>query len=149
MTFYTDIIKRAQANVEKAKAEMRSLRANAKLIAHIGRAIEKIEADGFKANVDPGQGIWIWARIEGVPSLKDERILAALERIEQATGIEFKESHDDPDQLCRRFSGFACREGLYIHATVAAYAASDSPTCRKVEVGRELVEVVKHEIVCG
>ena len=97
--------------------------------------------------------IYLYVVMSNLDGFKDERLVDAIDRLMLCADWE-TETQDWAASLNRdfKFSVTTTREDgkrIWNHVTIAAYARSDSPTCRKVVVGQETKVVDKYEIICS
>lgn len=191
----TDLISIAQSSIAKERNKIKALKKFSKEInkkmralsnilnSHFNDTLELIEAQ--KPNlVKVETSMWAYhyeyantldlsmsGRIEGLDSLKDERLTAVLEAIETQLGMEFNASEDETwrTEPSREFTTKLLRltldarkinaDGDYepsaldylkleMRIKISASARSDSPTCRKVQTGVKMEETPVYEIRC-
>lgn len=96
--------------------------------------------------------IYLYVTMTELDGFKDARLVDAIDRLMLCADWE-TETQDWAASLNRdfKFSTTTTRDDgkrIWNHVTIAAYARSDSPTCRKVVVGQETKVVDKYEIIC-
>jgi len=96
--------------------------------------------------------IYLYVTMADLDGFKDARLVDAIDRLMLCADWE-TETQDWAASLNRdfKFSTTTTRDDgkrIWNHVTIAAYARSDSPTCRKVVVGQETKVVDKYEIIC-
>ena len=161
---------RTQSAVSKAKQNLKEQRERlTKQAANLDRFAEeiaKIEAfakvaipKGTEYAIYVGASAWstsanVVISVKGLEGFKDVRLLNLLLLAETALGVNFNRTADwlGGDALNRDFNGYIYPDPAngseYIDLTISAYVKTDSPTCRKVQVGIEVQEVPKYEIQC-
>ena len=96
--------------------------------------------------------LYLYVTMTDLDGFKDARLVDAIDRLMLCADWE-TETQDWAASLNRdfKFSVTTTREDgkrIWNNVTIAAYARSDSPTCRKVVVGQETKVVDKYEIIC-
>ena len=87
--------------------------------------------------------------LRGIEGFKCPALLAVLEYCNERCEPNSIKTSDWPESLNREFRFNLTSEfGDNCTVTVNAYVRSDSPTCRKVEIGTTMEEVKKYEIQC-
>ena len=87
--------------------------------------------------------------LRGIEGFKCPALLAVLEYCEDKSAAGSIKTSDWPECLNREFRFKLAPEfGDNCTVSVNAYVRSDSPTCRKVEIGTTMEEVKKYEIQC-
>lgn len=76
------------------------------------------------------------------PGFKDERIIKALEFLENWSSIS--ETNENAEHRYRNFK--FCGDGMTVCFNV--YVVGDSPTCKRVEIGEETITRKKYAIQC-
>lgn len=189
-----DLISIAQSSIAKERNKIKALKKFSKEINKQMRTLGKIFAAHFSDTLDDDTpqpnlvkvetSMWAYyyeyadtldlsmsGRVEGLDSLKDERLTAVLEAIETQLGMEFDASEDETwrTEPSREFTTKTRRltldarkknaDGDYepspldylkleMRIKISASARSDSPTCRKVQVGVKMEESPVYEIRC-
>lgn len=190
------LISCAQSSIKRERSKINALKKFAKEINKQMRTLDKIFAANFsdtlelieaqKPNlVKVETSMWAYyyeyadtldlsmsGRIEGLDSLKDERLTAVLEAIETQLGVEFGASEDETwrTEPSREFTTKSRwltldarkknADGDYesspmdyikmeMRIKISASARSDSPTCRKVQTGVKMEETPVYEIQCS
>jgi len=90
----------------------------------------------------------IMVDLRQLDGFKDARLVQVLDRLTAMT--DEVSTCDYPAQVNRDYS-FHMGERYtdnYIGVRVSAYVREDSPTCKKVVIGTEMVEQLTYEIVC-
>jgi hypothetical protein len=117
-------------------------------------------AQGFDKYVCATPGVYMWStgpecsldvRFEGnVDSLREGPVPAVCEFI-MAYGLEAKDTYDYAEALCAsrtfKFRGKIGTVDMSVRFEANINDGSDA--CRKVQVGTEIKEVAKYEIVCA
>ena len=140
---FAEALSDTRSGVECARLRLRSLKANRRKLNRIGSLLIAAMAEGTEDEVQYTSPSSVYCTVNNLDSFKDfrlEMILNALENI--TTGAN--RTRDWPDSLNRDYHYMVDD----IAVTVAAYVKSNSPTCRKVLVGTEMVTQEKWEIRC-
>lgn len=189
-----DLISIAQSSIAKERKKIKALKRFTKEINKASSTLDKIFNAHMGDTLDDGTphpnlvkvetSMWsyyyeyadtldlsISGRVEGLDSLKDERLTAVLEAIETQLGMEFNASEDEtwrtePSREFTTKSRWLTLDArkknadgdyepsaldylkLEMRIKISASARSDSPTCRKVQTGVKMEETPVYEIRC-
>lgn len=140
---FAEALRDTRSSVECARLRLRILKANRRKLNRIGSLLIAAIADDTESTVQYTSPSSVYCVADNLDSFKDfrlEMILNAMENIATDAG----RTRDWPNSLNRDYHYMVDN----IAVTVAAYVKSDSPTCRKVLVGTEMVTQEKWEIRC-
>lgn len=147
----TTLAAQQRANITRARAMIAQVRRNARQINRVGRMLSKLgERSGtYQYMTAYDDGVYASVTMTNLSGFRDAALTTAMLDIEMKLGIEFNKSTDYPDTVQREYvaSGEMAAGGR-IQITVRAQVASDSPTCRRVETGRQTIDVPTYAIVC-
>lgn len=165
-TTFKKIYKDQLDTLEHLRERMSWARANARAINKIGAKIEKIAASVKdtgavfsqfmavdtmydKAKWRSTPGLFIGINIRNANGLREREVTDTIEALE-ALGINFGDTyeHDHTAVPARGFRGQGDVLGAMISVNLDVIVRTDSPTCRKVQVGVKTVQVPEYEIQC-
>lgn len=134
-----DLVKRRKAILKNASVRKMLTKLLQPLIYAVG------EAGRINVSVFAGKPC-VSIHMYELESLKQRELVWALEYLTTETDrLEGKVSTTDYAEAVNRDFRFTTDKW---EALITAYVRSDSPVCRKVVIGTELVEKHKYEIVC-
>ncbi len=142
---YNEALQSAREQVERAREHLRDMKANRRKLNRVGKMLETAIGDALNSGSRffySGSNS-IYCHLDALESFKDARLIAIVEALES---IKTKDGRttDWPDSLNRDFRYYV--DDIFV--MVSAYVRDDSPTCRKVLVGTEIVQQEKWEIRC-
>lgn len=165
-TPFKKIYKDQLDTLEHLRERMSWARANARAINKVGAKIEKIAAsvkdtgavfsrfmmvDSVydKAKLRSTPGLFVGINISNANGLREREVTDTIETLE-ALGFVFDDTFDynHIDAPARSFRGQGEVFGVMTSVNLDVIVRTDSPTCRKVQVGVKTVQVPEYEIQC-
>ena len=140
---YASALQSARESVKHMRNDLRDMQANRRKLNRIGAVLAAAIGDEPNSGFFYNSARSVHCNLDELDSFKDMRLEMVLNALENIKTSEVRTS-DWPDSLNRDFH-YRVDD---IHVTVAAYVKNNSPTCRKVLVGTELVTKEKWEIRC-
>jgi len=139
INFDLDLVKRRKAILKNGKVRAMLSRLLHPLVYAVGEAGEIV------VHIFAGRPS-ISVRMYNLESFKQRELVWAIEHLSNETDkLEGKVSTQDYAEAINRDFRFYTDKW---DAVVTAYVKSDSPTCRKVVIGTQMVEQHKYQIVC-
>jgi hypothetical protein len=140
--------------VDEIDTERRALAATRKAAtsAKFARVLRALDSLGISWYVSHGTStMYVSAYLNGLEGMKDPKLAGVLEYVNLQEPEDIT-TDDTPEAMTRMFqfhwnTDVEGRNRKLI-VSIQASVKTDSPTCRKVEIGKEMKEVVKYKLVC-
>ena len=135
-------IRNAQSEARTAYDKVKSLKANRMNL----RQFMPIVSHLTRREVDIYGGIsttYIYITLFNLNGFRDERLTKTLDAM-----LAFTDTIKESESAQWHQKTYEARLGQ-VEIKVSAYVDEESETCKRVEIGRELVEQVKYKMVCN